>query len=483
MNEDYIQNLKPQDLEAERSVLGAILIDSGAELPAIEILSPESFYDERHQKIFKAIYQLSEEHRPIDILSVKDRLLKNKDLNFIGGVAYLSNLATSVSSGMNIDYHAKLVAEAYIKRRLIEISHRIQEKSYDPSSEIESLLDFAEKSIFDIALENISKATRPLSSVITATKNHLEELSKRESSFSGVPSGFTELDRLTSGWQPSDLVIVAARPSMGKTAFILSMARNITIDHNDPVAIFSLEMSAEQLATRLIVAETDIDSEKIKRGKLESQDWLEIEQKTNLLAQAPLYIDDTPGISLTELRAKCRSLKIQYDIKLVIIDYLQLMTVGNEVKSSREQEVSYISRGLKALAKELNIPIIALSQLNRSVEQRPNKRPQLSDLRESGAIEQDADMVIFIHRPEKYKLEGQDKEGNTYEGLTEVIVAKYRNGPTDTIYLQFIGHKAKFQDRPMFESTMTFHSQMNEDFETTGGQDVFDLPNNDFDNL
>ncbi len=482
MNDEYIQNLKPQDLEAERSVLGTILVDPGAELAALETLKPESFYDERHQKIFKAIVQLSEEHRPIDIISVKDKLHRNGDLDFIG-VAYLSNLATSVSSGIHIDYHAKLVAEAYIKRRLIEISHRIQEKTYDPSNDIESLLEFAEKKIFDITLENISKATRPLSDVITATKNHLEELSKRDSSFSGVPSGFTELDRLTSGWQPSDLVIVAARPSMGKTAFILSMARNITIDHNDPVAIFSLEMSAEQLATRLIVAETDVDSEKIKRGKLEHHDWLEIEKKTNLLAQAPLYIDDTPGISLSELRSKCRSLKLRYDIKLVIIDYLQLMTVGNEAKSSREQEVSYISRGLKALAKELNIPIIALSQLNRSVEQRPNKRPQLSDLRESGAIEQDADMVIFIHRPEKYKLEGQDKDGNTYEGLTEVIVAKYRNGPTDTIYLQFIGHKAKFQDRPMFESTITIHSQMNDDFDMPSGQDVFDLPStNDFDN-
>ncbi len=479
MNEEYLQNLKPQDLEAERSVLGTILVDPGAELTAIETLKPESFYDERHQKIFKAIVELSEEHRPIDIISVKDQLHRNKDLDFVG-LPYLSKLATNVSSGIHIDYHAKLVAEAYIKRRLIEISHRIQEKTYDPSNDIEALLEFAEKKIFDITLENISKATRPLSDVITATKNHLEELSKRDSSFSGVPSGFTELDRLTSGWQPSDLVIVAARPSMGKTAFILSMARNITIDHNHPVAIFSLEMSAEQLATRLIVAETDVDSEKIKRGKLESQDWLEIEQKTNLLAQAPLYIDDTPGISLSELRSKCRNLKIRYDIKLVIIDYLQLMTVGNEAKSSREQEVSYISRGLKALAKELDIPIIALSQLNRSVEQRPNKRPQLSDLRESGAIEQDADMVIFIHRPEKYKLEGQDKDGNTYEGLTEVIVAKYRNGPTDTIYLQFIGHKAKFMDRPMFESTITIHSQMNEDLDLPSGQDIFDTPNNDF---
>lgn len=464
MAEKILQKLKPQALDAEQAVLGAILIDTGSEIPALEGLKPESFYDERHKKIFEAILDLSKSHKPIDIVSVKNQLIKNGDLEFIGGASYLAYLSSNVASGSHIDFHTKLVAEAFIKRRLIDIANRIQEKSYDPSSDVEDLIEFSEKQIFDIALDNISKAAKPIDTVIKETKNYLEELSKRETSFSGVPSGFTELDRMTSGWQPSDLIIVAARPSMGKTAFVLSMTRNMAVDHNVPVAFFSLEMSAQQLATRLIISETEIDSQKIKTGKLSIEDWMKIEEKTNKLAAAPIYIDDTAGISLTELRAKCRSLKIQHDIQIVIIDYLQLMTGSTDTRTNREQEVSQISRGLKALAKELNIPVIALSQLNRAVESRNNKRPQMSDLRESGAIEQDADIVILIHRPEKFGLEPIDQNGNHIEGLAEIIIEKYRNGPTGIVDLQFIDSKAKFQDIQSslaFEDEQIFESKIN----------------------
>lgn len=464
MDEKKLQKLKPQALDAEQSVLGAILIDTGAEIPALEGLKAESFYDERHQKIFEAILKLSESHKPIDIVSVKNQLIRNDDLEFIGGPSYLAYLSSNVASGSHIDFHTKLVAEAFIKRRLIDISNRVQEKSYDPSSDVDDLIEYAEKQIFNIALENVSKAAKPLDAIIKETKNHIEELSKRDTTFSGVPSGFTDLDRMTSGWQPSDMIIVAARPSMGKTAFVLSMARNMAVDHNVPIAFFSLEMSSQQLATRLIVSETEIDSNKIKTGKLSIEDWMKIEEKTNKLAAAPIYIDDTAGISLTELRAKCRSLKIQHDIQIVIIDYLQLMSGSPETRTNREQEVSQISRGLKALSKELNIPVIALSQLNRAVESRNNKRPQMSDLRESGAIEQDADIVILIHRPEKFGLEPIDQNGNHIEGLAEIIIEKYRNGPTGIVDLQFIDSKAKFQDIQTdfsFGGEQIFESKLN----------------------
>jgi len=464
MEEKFLQKLKPQALDAEQAVLGTILIDTGAEIPALEGLKVESFYDERHKKIFKAILDLAENHKPIDIVSVKNQLNKNKDLGFVGGPAYLALLSSNVASGSHIDFHTKLVAEAFIKRRLIDIANRVQEKSYDPSSDVEDLMEYAEKQIFDIALENISKAAKPLEAVIKETKTYIEELSKRDTTFSGVPSGFTELDRMTSGWQPSDLIIVAARPSMGKTAFVLSMARNMSVEHNVPIAFFSLEMSAQQLATRLIVSETGIDSNKIKTGKLSVEDWMTIEEKTNKLSAAPIYIDDTAGISLTELRAKCRSLKIQHDIQIIIIDYLQLMTGSPETKANREQEVSQISRGLKGLAKELNVPVIALSQLNRAVESRNTKRPQMSDLRESGAIEQDADIVILIHRPEKFGLDPIAQDGSHVEGLAEIIIEKYRNGPTGIVDLQFIDSKAKFQDIQndfSFESEQIIESKIN----------------------
>ncbi len=468
-NNNNLQNIPPQALDVEEAVLGAIMIEPGADIPAMEILKPESFYSEKHQKIFKAIYELSSLHIPIDQISVAEKLRKNNDLEFIGGAYYINYLASNIGSSAHLEHHTKIIAEKYIKRKLIGISNQIQKKSYEASSDIEELLEFSEKQIFDLAFENISKATKPLNIIIKETKDHLEELSKRDTTFSGVPSGFTSLDRITSGWQPSDLVIIAARPSMGKTAFVLSMARNMAVEHNVPVAFFSLEMSSHQLATRLIISETGISSEKIRTGKLSAEEWQILEEKSKNLSDAPVYIDDTAAISLTELRAKCRNLKIQYDIQLVVIDYLQLMSGPSDSKSNREQEVSQISRGLKAIAKELNIPVIALSQLNRSVEMRTGKKPQLSDLRESGAIEQDADIVIFIHRPEKFGIL-QDDEGNSLEGVAEIIIAKHRNGAVTDVRLQFIDYMAKFQEPDNvlnFDSSdsneMILLSKMNQD--------------------
>lgn len=437
------QRIPPQALDVEEAVLGAIMVEPGSEIEALENLKPESFYKETHQKIFKAISELSTLHKPIDQLTVMQQLAANKDLEFVGGAAFINYLAGKIGSAAHLNFHAKILAEKYIKRELISISNKIQQKSYDPSSDIEDLLEYSEKQIFDLAFENVSSAVKPMNIVVKETLDHIEELTQKDTKFSGVPSGFTSLDRITSGWQPSDMVIIAARPSMGKTAFILSMARNMAVDHQVPVAIFSLEMSAHQLVTRLIVSETGIGSEKIRTGDLNKEEWQMLESKTAPLSEAKIFIDDTAGISITELRAKCRNLKIQHDIKLVVIDYLQLMSGPPETRNNREQEVSQISRGLKAIAKELDIPVIALSQLNRAVENRTGKRPQLSDLRESGSIEQDADLVVFIHRPEKFGIL-QDDDGNSTEGLAEIIIAKHRNGAVTDVKLRFIDYMARF---------------------------------------
>ncbi len=481
MAENIIGNIPPQALDVEQAVLGAIMVEPRADIPALEILKPESFYSEKHQKIFKAIIDLSTNHIQIDALTVKDQLEKNGDLEFIGGHFYLAQLVQKVGSSVHLEEHTKIVAEKYIKRKLIQISNDLQKKAFDPATDIEDLLEYSEKQIFDLAFENVSKAPKSINQIIKEAKDHIEELSKRETTLSGVPSGFSSLDRITSGWQPSDLVIVAARPSMGKTAFVLSMARNMAVDHDVPVAIFSLEMSAKQLVMRLIISETELESHKIKTGKLTPEEWQLLEEKTSALADAQIYIDDTAGISLTELRAKCRNLKIQYDIQMIIIDYLQLMSGPTDSKANREQEVSQISRGLKALAKELEVPVIALSQLNRSVESRPGKRPQMSDLRESGAIEQDADLVILIHRPEKYGIESIDIEGEgevSTKGLAQIIIAKHRNGALTDVNLQFVDYLARFQE----PEKVTLGSGIGDEQETivgskmnSQGTDFFDV--------
>jgi replicative DNA helicase len=436
----------PQALDMEEAVLGALMLEKNAVYEVIDIVSPESFYVDSNKKIFQAILSLVSTDKPVDLLTVTDQLRKNEELDEVGGSIYITQLTTRVASAAHIEFHARIVAQKHIQRELIRVASEIQNRAFDESIDVNDLLDFSEGELFEIAQGNIKKQTSRINTVIKEAIQQIEEAGKREDSLSGVPSGFTRLDRMTSGWQPSDLVIVAARPSMGKTAFVLSMTRNMAVDHKRGVAIFSLEMSSVQLVNRLIVGETGISSEKIRNGNLEDYEWQMLEHKIKNLEDAPIYIDDTPGISIFELRAKVRRLMRQAEISIVIIDYLQLMTGTPETRGNREQEVSTISRSLKGLAKEMNVPVIALSQLNRSVEVRAgDKRPQLSDLRESGAIEQDADMVTFIHRPEKYGLL-EDEEGNSLQGLAYIILAKHRNGAIGDVLLRFKAEQAKFCD-------------------------------------
>jgi replicative DNA helicase len=438
--------LPPQATELEEAVLGAVMLEKDAILQVIDILKPESFYKEEHQKIFQAITDLISNNKAIDLLTVTEELKKNKQLDEIGGPVFITRLTSRVASAAHIEFHARIVAQKFIQRELIRVSSEIQNRAFDESIDVDDLLDFSEAELFNIAQGNIKKESQKVNVLIKEAIIQMEEASKRADSLIGIPSGFTKLDRFTNGWQNSDLVIIAARPSMGKTAFVLTMARNMAVEHNRAVAFFSLEMSSMQLVNRLIVSETELPSNRIRNGKLADFEWEQLDYKIKRLVDAPIFIDDTPAISVFELRAKARRLKRQHNIDILIIDYLQLMTGSPETKGNREQEVSTISRALKGIAKELDIPVIALSQLNRSVEIRSGaKRPQLSDLRESGAIEQDADMVIFIHRPEKYGLL-EDENGNSLRGLAEIILAKHRNGPIGDIYLKFKDEFAKFTE-------------------------------------
>ncbi len=437
--------IPPQALDLEEAVLGAIMLEKDAILSVLDILEAGSFYKESHQTIFEIAQSLSMEEKPIDLLTVTEALRKAEKLEAVGGAVYISQLTSRVGSAAHLEYHARIVAQKYIQRELIRVSSDIQERAFDEGTDVDDLLDFSERELLNIAEGHIKKETIKLDKLIKTALEQIDEAGKRDDALSGVPSGFTRLDRLTSGWQKSDLVILAARPSMGKTAFVLSMARNMAVDHSRPVAFFSLEMSSIQLVNRLIIGETQLPSDKIRTGRLENYEWEQLEYKIKDLEKAPIYVDDTPAISIFEFRAKSRRLKQKYDIQAIVIDYLQLMT-GSKDSGSREQEVSNISRSLKSIAKELDIPIIALSQLNRSVEMRSgNKRPQLSDLRESGAIEQDADLVLFIHRPEYYGMD-VDEEGNSLKGVAEIIVAKHRNGPTGDVQLKFVREFAKFVD-------------------------------------
>ena len=440
--------LPPQALDMEEAVLGALMLEKDALTTVIDILSAESFYKDAHQKIYSAISRLFQNSEPIDILTVTQELRKSGELDIIGGPYYISLLTNRVASAANIEYHARIILQKHIQRELIRISSETIKEAYEDTTDVLQLLDKAEKNLFTIAEGNIKKKVQSISDIIGIAIKQIEAAKKHESGVTGVPSGFTELDRVTSGWQKSDLVILAARPGMGKTAFVLSMARNAAVQFKKPVAVFSLEMSSIQLITRLISSETELSAEKLKKGQLASHEWEQLNSKIGRLTEAPIYIDDTPGLSVFELRAKCRRLKAQHDIQLIIIDYLQLMTVGGEGKGvgNREQEISTISRSLKSIAKELEVPVIALSQLSRAVESRGgDKRPMLSDLRESGAIEQDADMVTFIYRPEYYGLD-QDESGNSMAGVAEIIIAKHRNGALENVKLRFIANLAKFTD-------------------------------------
>lgn len=462
--------LPPQAVEVEEAVLGALMLERDAYVTVADFIDTKSFYKEEHQKIFDAIKKLSGNEKPVDLLMVTQELKDRNQLDEIGGLAYITQLTRRVASAAHIEFHARIIAQKFIQRELIRVSTEIQSKSYDDTMDVDDLIDFSESSLFQIAQGNIKKETVPIKPLLNEAILQIEKAKNQKEGLSGVPSGFTALDRITSGWQKTDLVIVAARPSMGKTAFVLSMAREMAVTHNKSVALFSLEMSSIQLVTRLIAAETELGSQKLKSGRLEDWEWEHLNRKISSLDKAPIFIDDTPALSIFEFRAKCRRLKMQFDIEVVIVDYLQLMTAGADNKGSREQEVSTISRSLKAIAKELNIPILALSQLNRSVESREGKRPQLSDLRESGAIEQDADLVLFIHRPEYYGIT-EDDSGNSLLGVAEIIIAKHRNGATGDVHLSFKKELAKFSDMEnqfnhnFGNMPQTFSSKMNEEEE------------------
>ena len=390
-----------------------------------EFVTPEAFYTEEHRLIYRAIEELSSELKPIDLYTVTERLKVKKELKKVGGASYLAQLTQKVGSAANVEFHAKIVAQKYVQRELIRSATEIQRRSYDESTDVTDLIGFAEQEIFKVAEGHVKRSVQSAADVLARTLAQIEENAKNKSAFNGVPSGFMALDRVTMGWQPSDLIIIAARPSMGKTAFTLTMARNMSVDHEQAVAFFSLEL-----------------------GRLSPEQWRHLESATKPLGSAKLFIDDTPALSVFEFRSKARRLKIHNDIKIIMIDYLQLMTGGPQAAKggNREQEVSFISRTLKAIAKELNVPIIALSQLNRSTELRGgSKRPQLSDLRESGAIEQDADIVAFIHRPEYYGI-NQDENGMPTAGMAELIIAKHRNGAVTDVKLRFLKDQARFAD-------------------------------------
>ena len=446
--ENYLfGKVQPQAISLEEAVLGAVMLDKDAITNVLDILRPESFYLDQHQMIYKAMIRLFEKSQPIDLLTVTESLRKSGELEAIGGPYYLVDLTNRVASAANIEFHARILAQKHIQRELIKVSTRVINDAYEDTTDVFELLDGAEQGLFNITQQHLKGNVENMGSLASQLIKQLEELKNRPDGLTGVPSGFTELDRLTSGWQKSDLIVLAARPGMGKTSFVLTLAKNAALDFGKGVVVFSLEMSSVQLVQRLVSMEAEVSSSKLRNGKLEAYEWQQINQAIERMSDAPIYIDDTAGINIFELRAKCRRLKKQHDIQLVIIDYLQLMSGGQDNhRGNREQEISSISRALKGLAKELGVPVIALSQLSRQVEVRGgSKRPQLSDLRESGAIEQDADIVSFIYRPEYYQID-EDENGNSLKGIAEIIVAKHRNGALDTVKLKFKNEFAKFSD-------------------------------------
>ena len=455
--------LPPQAIDLEEAVIGAMLIDEKGVDEVIEILIPDVFYKKSHQLIFESIERLFKNSEPIDLLTVSADLKKSKNLKNVGGEFYLIELSQKVSSSAHIEHHARIIQQKFIQRKLIQISNEVINKAYDESTDVLDLLDQAESKLYDVTQGHLKKSSVSAEDLVREAKKKIDEISKKDG-LSDVSSGFDKLDKITSGWQPSDLIIIASRPGMGKTALSLSMARNMAIDHKIPVAFFSLEMSAIQLITRLISAETGLKSDILRTGKLAPHEWQQLNNQITDLESAPLFIDDTPSLTIFELRAKARRLVSSNDIKVIIIDYLQLMHLGSSTKTgNREQEISIISRNLKALAKELNVPVIALSQLSRAVETRSgSKRPILSDLRESGAIEQDADIVSFIYRPEYYGMENWDDDMQTpSQGQGELIIAKHRNGALGNVRLKFTAELGKFEDIDGYDSPFEFQSKLN----------------------
>ena len=445
--------LQPQAIELEEVVLGALMIDNESLSDTIDSLQSEYFYKPDHQKIFEAIANLFNNSKPVDILTVSEELKRLGFLESVGGMLYISQLTNNISSASNTEFHARIIAENFIKRSLISISNNIIGDAFNDTIDIFDLLNTAEEKLFTVTEGTLRKSYDKMSSLIKGALDNIEILRQKEDGLSGVPSGFTKLDRVTSGWQKSDLIIVAARPGMGKTAFALTMARNIAINHKTPIGFFSLEMSSEQLVGRLIASEAQLPAQKLRKGDLKDFEMVQLHEKIKELTDAQIYIDDTPALTIFELRAKARRLVKNHNVKVIIVDYLQLMSAGGN-SGNREQEISTISRSLKGIAKELKIPVIALSQVNRGVESRTgtgSKRPMLSDLRESGAIEQDADIVTFIYRPEYYKIYEWDN-GDDSRGQGEIIIAKHRNGALENVRLKFTAEFAKFSDLDYYDN-------------------------------
>lgn len=465
----------PQAIELEEAVLGALMLDQNALTNTIEIIKPEYFYKPEHEIIFKAIVSLFEKTQPVDILTVVETLRSTGKLEAAGGAYYVSQLTSRVASAAHIEYHARILSQKYIQRELIRVSTETLTESYDETTDVIELLDKTEQRLMDITENNFRRDYSDMNSLVKIAYDEIEKSQSNESGVSGIPTGFTELDRMTAGFQRGTLIILAARPAMGKTAFALSIARNMAVEFDKPIAFFSLEMTGVELTMRLISSESEIPADKFKKGGLEEWQKQQIYQKSERLSTAPIYIDDTPQLTIFELRAKCRRLKQRYGIEMVFIDYLQLMHGGGDNKNgNREQEISTISRQLKALSKELNIPILALSQLSRAVETRGgDKKPQLSDLRESGAIEQDADIVMFIYRPEYYKIESDDK-GST-EGKADIILAKHRSGGTGDVRLRFIGKYARFENDSYYaDETTTVSLNPSSSFDAMSGSVTFE---------
>ncbi len=485
----------PQAVDLEEVVLGSMLLERDALTEVIDIVRPAIFYKESHQKICEAIHHLFRNSEPIDIMTVTNELKKTKELEAVGGAYYIAQLTNRVASAANIEYHARILVQKHIERELISSSSEIIKLAYDESIDVFDLLDKAQGNLFELSENNFRRSYVSMDNIVREAVEEIQNARMHKDELRGVPTGFTELDALTGGLQRSDLLILAARPGMGKTALALTMARNMAVDYNRPVAVFSLEMAAVQLTTRLISSESQITADKLRKGELNDQEWQQLQAKIGPLADAPLFLDDTPALSIFELRAKCRRLKEQYDIQFVVIDYLQLMTANAE-KGNREQEISTISRSLKALAKELNIPVLALSQLSRDVEKRGgSKKPVLSDLRESGAIEQDADIVFFVYRPEYYNID-ENEDGQSSANMAQLIVAKHRNGALKDIDLKFTAKFAHFSDPdPEYgfandaiapnqnfdnqQQVVTMQSKMNNDtpqHPAEGGNGNFDVP-------
>ena len=441
-------HLQPQAVEIEKIVLGALMIDKDAFSIVSELLVPETFYEPRNQKIYDAIRTLNMNENPVDVATVINQLQKNGVLENVGGPAYVVELSSHVASSAHIEYHAHILAQKYLARQLISFSSRIETKAFDETVDVDELMQEAEGNLFEISQKNMKQDYTQIDPVIQQAVEILQNASQNSGGLTGIPTGYTKLDEMTSGWQKSDLVIIAGRPAMGKTSFALSVAKNIAVDYHEPIAFFSLEMNNVQLVNRLISNTCEIAGNKILNGQLTPDEWERLDKNLRKLTGTPLYIDDTPGLSVFELRTKARRLVREKGVKIIMIDYLQLMNANGMKFGSRQEEVSTISRSLKGLAKELDIPILALSQLNRTVENREGlegKRPQLSDLRESGAIEQDADMVLFVHRPEYYHI-FTDEKGNDLHGMAQIIIAKHRKGATGDVLLTFRGEFTRFQN-------------------------------------